>query len=188
MTTNFVQAALLTLVLSLFYTPHQAQDVRGPNLDSPGDEHRRLDGLVGTWDVSVSFPLGPGKTGQGRSSLDATWVMDGRFVRQEYASTFMSKPLSVVRYLGFDRYKGKVVEIQFESTHTDVMQNEGTISPDGKTVTTFGEHVDTAAGRSVRVRSLTTFVDADTFTTELFYDEGSPNAKKITLTHRRKKI
>lgn len=32
--------------------------------------------------------------------------MDGRFLRQEYSSTFAGKPLSVVRYLGFDRVAG----------------------------------------------------------------------------------
>ena len=74
--------------------------------------------------------------------------MDGRFLRQEYASTFAGKPLTVVRYLGFDRHKGKFVEIHFESTHTDVMHNEGTISADGKTrtMTTTGKN---AQGQAV---------------------------------------
>lgn len=45
------------------------------------------------------------------TSCEATWVMDGRFLRQEYSSIFVGKPLTVVRYLGFDRHKGKFVEV-----------------------------------------------------------------------------
>ncbi len=49
---------------------------------------------------------------EGKSTCEAQWVLDGRFLRQEYTSTFAGKPLTVVRYLGFDRHKGKYVEIQ----------------------------------------------------------------------------
>jgi hypothetical protein len=54
----------------------------------------------------VRIPIGPGKHAEGSSSCEAKWVMDGRFLRQEYSSTFAGKPLSVVRYLGFDRVAG----------------------------------------------------------------------------------
>ncbi|GEM_PF-2328122 len=156
------------------------------NLNTPGEEHRKLDVLAGAWDVTVKFPVGPGKVMEGRSSCEAKWVMDGRFLRQEYTSTFAGKPLTIVRYLGFDRHKGKFVEVQFESTHTDVMHNEGAISGDGKTITSFGTHVDAASGKAVKVRTVMTFLDNNAFTLEMFYGEGE-EAKTITLTHNRKK-
>jgi hypothetical protein len=53
--------------------------------------------------------------------------MDGRFVRLEYSSVFFGKPLTIVRYMGFDRLRGKYIELQFESAHTDVMQTQGDI-------------------------------------------------------------
>ena len=157
-----------------------------PDLNAPGEQHKKLDVLVGAWDVTVSFPVARGRNMQGKSSCEAKWVMDGRFVRREYTSTFAGKLLTVVRYLGFDRHKGKFVEVQFESTHTDVMHNEGTISDDGKTITTWGSHVDTAAGKEVKVRGVTTLLDQNSFKVELFYGEGT-ESKTITLMHKRKK-
>lgn len=164
----------------------QSQEKSKIDLNTPGEEHKKLDALAGVWDVTVQFPAGPGRTMEGKSSLEAKWVMDGRFLRQEYTSNFRGMLLTVIRYLGFDRHKRKFVEVQFESTHTDVMHNEGTISSDGRIITCFGSHIDTATGKVANVRSVTTFIDNDTFTIELFYGEGSRDAKTITLRHKRK--
>jgi hypothetical protein len=180
-------ARLALLLCGFFLTNAIAQSPENAkmNLGAPGEEHRRLDVLAGAWDVTVKFPVGPGKHMEGKSSCEAQWVFDGRFMRQEYTSTFAGKPLTIVRYLGFDRHKGKFVEVQFESTHTDVMHNEGDISSDGKTITCFGTHIDAAAGKEVKVRTVTTIADKDNFTLELFYGEGE-EAKTVTLTHKRK--
>jgi hypothetical protein len=165
----------------------QAQEKpKTDDLNAPGEEHRKLDSLAGSWDVTVKFPVGPGRTMEGKSACEAKWVMDGRFLRQEYSSTFAGKPLTVVRYLGFDRHRGRFIEIQFESTHTDVMRNEGTISNDGKTITCEGTHIDAAASKEAKVRSVTTIADKDAFTVEMFYTVGE-QTKIITLTHKRKK-
>lgn len=173
------------LLLSGFVHRAFAQDTK-PDLNAPGEQHRKLNALVGAWDVSLKIPVGPGRHIDGKSSCEARWVMDGRFVRLEYTSTFRGKPLTVVRYVGFDRYKDKFVEVQFESTHTDVMQNEGSISSDGTTITTLGSHVDTAAGKAVKVRSVTSILDENSFKVELFYGEGA-DAKTVSLMHNRKK-
>jgi hypothetical protein len=31
------------------------------DLNAPGEEHRKLASLVGAWEVTVKFPVGPGK-------------------------------------------------------------------------------------------------------------------------------
>jgi hypothetical protein len=179
---------LLGFFMSCVAASAQSQEKSKIDLNTPGEEHKKLDVLAGVWDVTLQFPAGPGRTMEGKSSLEAKWVMDGRFLRQEYTSNFRGMLLTVVRYLGFDRPKGKFVEVQFESTHTDVMHNEGTISSDGRIITCFGSHIDTATGKATNVRSVTTFLDNDAFTVELFYGEGSKDAKTITLRHKRKKI
>ena len=155
------------------------------DLGAPGEEHKKLDLLAGDWDVALKIPIGPGKHVEGKSSCEAKWVMDGRFLRQEYSSIFMGKPLTVVRYLGFDRHKGKFVEVHFESTHTDVMHSEGDISNDGKTITCRGSHIEAATGKEVNVRTVTTFGDKDKFTLEMTYNPDSKDSTTITLRHSR---
>lgn len=177
--------ALQVMLIPMYAAAQRPQDSR-PDLGAPGQEHRLLDVLTGTWNVAVSFPVAPGRNVQGSATCEARWDLDGRFVRQEYRSTFGGKQLTIVRYLGFDRQKARFVEIQFESTHTDVMHNEGVYAPESGTITTAGRHVDAATGQSVTVRSVTTFVDQDAFTVQLFYGDAEGNdAKTIVLTHTR---
>jgi hypothetical protein len=170
--------------------PERGDRVAGapdPTLGTPGAEHKLLDALAGDWDVVVKFPVGPGKHREGKSTCEAKWALDGRFVRLEYASTFAGKPLTVLRYVGFDRNKGRYVEVHFESTHTDVMHSEGTASEDGKTITCVGKHIDTATGKEVTVRTVTTIQGQDAFTLDLVYaDPDGTDAKTVTLTHTRK--
>jgi hypothetical protein len=135
--------------------------------------------------VIVKFPVGPGKVMEGKASCEAGWVMDGRFLRQEYSSSFAGKPLTVVRYLGFDRHKGKFVEVHLESTHTDVMYSEGSISTDVKAITCWGTHIDAATGKEVKVRTVTTFIDKHAFTLDMVYGEDK-ESKTVTLSHKRK--
>jgi uncharacterized protein YndB with AHSA1/START domain len=166
-----------------------AQQIESPklNLNEPGEEHKVLELFAGIWDVTLTIPIGPNKFMNGKSRCEAKWVMDGRFLRQEYSSTFQGKPLTVVRYLGFDRHKGMFVEIHFESTHTDVMHSEGVIAEDCKTITCVGRHVDIAAAKEVTVRTVTTFRDKNTFTLQMIYtDNDGKESKTVTLTHKRK--
>lgn len=181
--------ALLTIPLCALYPSIVGAQAAPGKTDPgvPGEEHKRLDVFVGTWDVTVSFPAGPGTQMEGTATCEARWAMDGRFLRQEYSSTFMGKPLTVVRYLGFDRHRRVYVEVQLESTRTDVLHAEGLLSADGLTMSASGRHVDAATGELVDVRTVTRIVDDDTFTVEYRYAgaEG-PDTKTIVLTHRRR--
>ncbi len=99
----------------------------------------------------------------------------------------MGKPLTIVRYLGFDRHRDRFVEVHFESTHTDVMHAEGRLAADGRGFTATGTHVDVALGAPVGVRTVTRLVDDATFTLELVYqDAGGRDAKSVQLTHTRR--
>ncbi|MCI0588400.1 MAG: DUF1579 family protein [Planctomycetes bacterium] len=164
-----------------------AQDGRA-DLGAPAEEHRKLDAMAGDWDVSLQFPVGPGKTGEGKASCEARWMLDGRFLRLEYASTFMGRPLTVLRYVGFDRHAGKFVETHFESAHTDVLWGTGSLSEDGKTLTCTGTHVDAKAGAPAKVRTVTTFQGPEAFRLEMTYlDAEGKDSKTIVLAHARKK-
>ena len=163
-----------------------AQDA-AEDLNAPGPQHKLLDALVGVWDVSVKFPVGPGEYREGKASCEARWVMDGRFVRLEYNSSFAGKPLTVVRYVGYDRHRQKFVEMHFESSHTDVMHSEGEAAADQKSFTCNGRHVDVFSDRDVPVRTVTRFEPDHSFTLAMTYSPDDEKASRtVTLDHRPK--
>ncbi|WP_435008413.1 DUF1579 domain-containing protein [Tundrisphaera lichenicola] len=161
---------------------------QGENPGSPGEEHRRLEPLVGRWDVSVIYKLGPDVERKGTAESEARWVLDGRFLRQDYTSKLGNRPFEVVQFLGFDRRKGKFLELRMDNLDTGLMHNEGTISADGKTITCLGDRIDPASGKSRRLRTVTTLEDADHYTLEWFLEgDDGQEQKTVTLSHTRKR-
>jgi hypothetical protein len=155
---------------------------------SPGEEHKKLAALAGDWDVSVTFVIGAGKEAKGTAKCEAKMVLDGRFLHQKYDSVFMGKPFVVEQYLGFDRQKGKFVELYMNSMTTGIMHNEGEISKDGKTIAFTGKKVDDATGKEGKIRTVYTLSDPDNFILEWFLTgPDGKEAKGVTLTHKRKK-
>ena len=157
------------------------------DINNTGEEHTVYNLLQGSWDVLLKIPIGNDKYIDGKSACEANWVLDGRVMHMEYNSTLQGKPLTVERYLGFDRYKNKYTEVHFESTHTDFMASEGTLSADQQVITCWGSHVDVATNQIVKVRTVTTFIDHNTVVLEMIYtDTDERDSKTITLTHKRK--
>lgn len=162
--------------------PDQAKAVKR---DSPGPVHRRLNDLVGTWDVAIQYKLGD-KTYNGKATCEAKWILDGRFVQQEYKSRFQGEPFQVIQLLGYDNPKKKTVEIMIDSRSTGVRHNEGSISDDGKVITNFSEGRDPATGKPYKLRTVTTIVDPGHFTLEWFQtEEGGKEKRVVGMTHTR---
>src|SRR5207253_1719071 len=118
----------------------QAEDK--PAARQPASEgHRFLDQLSGHWDVATTFRLG-GQEHHGSARCEAQWVLDGHALRQEYQSCMNGRPFTVLKFLGYDPVKKKFWEIKMDSMDPGVMHNEGTSSPDGKSMSMTGTRTD----------------------------------------------
>jgi hypothetical protein len=154
----------------------------------PTEGHKQLDRLVGTWDVAISFKVGPGKMSEGTSACVAKWILDGKALQQEYSSKFNGRPLTVMQWLGYDANKKKFFELKLDSMDTGVMHNEGVLSDDGKTLTQLGERVDPQTGKMTKIRTVTTFFDNDHYLLEWYLPgEDGKEEKSVILKHARKK-
>jgi hypothetical protein len=165
-----------------------AQDPKGSGKsDAPSPVHKHLNVFVGSWDVATKFKMGE-KESEGRAKCEAKWILDGRFVQQDYQSKLQGQPFSVLQILGYDNEKKKSVEIMMDSMKTGVLHNEGTISDDGKVIRNEGETVDSKTGKPIRIRTVTTILDNDHFTLEWFFpgDDGAYE-RMVLLTHTRRK-
>jgi hypothetical protein len=155
----------------------------------PSEHDKRLEYFVGAWDVAVQFKLPDGKEGGGKAVCQTKWVLDGKFLRQEYKSKFMGQPLTVWQLLGHDDLKKKFVEFQLhvDGKQAHTMHNEGIFSENGKVLTLTGDSIDAFTGKPVKLRTVTTIVDENRYTLEWFIAEpGSKEERKVVLTHTRK--
>jgi hypothetical protein len=182
----FIVLSLLVAPVVGYLQENQKQS-RTENADVPGPAHERLGELAGTWDVVIRYKLGD-KEHEGKASCEAKWILDGRFLQQDYKSRFQGKPYEVIQLLGYDSVGKKTIEIKLDSLSTGVLHNEGSISDDGKVITNLGKSLDPATGKPYKLRTVTTIVDHDHFTLEWFgTDEGGKESRVVSMSHTRKK-
>src|ERR1700758_10758 len=63
---------------------------------TPGDAHKKLAAMVGTWDAVVKmYPMQPGApVQQSTATSESKWVLGGRWVQETVAGSFMGMPFN----------------------------------------------------------------------------------------------
>src|ERR1044071_6178913 len=73
---------------------------------TPGPAHKALEALVGNWKAEVKCwhePGGQAQVSQGRASVK--WVLNGRFLEEEFHGEMMGKPFEGCYFTGYDNTK-----------------------------------------------------------------------------------
>jgi Protein of unknown function (DUF1579) len=155
--------------------------------DEPGLVHKQMNALAGSWDVDIVFIIN-GKENKGKVRCESKWILDGRFLQQDYRSNLMGKPFMVLQLVGYDNAKKKTIEIVLESLSTGVLHSKGSISQDGKVITNEGESLDKVSGKNTKLRTVTTIIDPDHYTLEWFRPGATGKDEKVvSMTHARRK-
>lgn len=154
-------------------------------MTQPGDRHKQLEVLAGSWDVVVRFKYGPGPERQGKASAEAKSVLGGRFIQQEYQAESGQVTL---QFVGYDNQRKKFFIVKMDNMDTGILHTEGTISDDGKVISTVGDRTDPLTGETRRVRIVTTLSDQDNFTMEWFQAGADGKEQRVvTMIHTRKR-
>jgi len=159
---------------------------------TPGEAHKRLDGMVGKWDFECSWCMKPGdepETMKGTTELK--WIYDGRYVQQEASGPAMDPngpPFKGTGLYGYDNAKKQYVTLWFDNMGTGVMFGYGTADASGKEITFTGEGVNPMNDKNEKWRCVLHLGDKDKFTYEM-YGPG-PDGKEfrqMLLTYTRAK-
>jgi len=157
---------------------------------TPGDAHKKLAPMVGTFDVKVKMWMEPGAAPMESSGKAVNeWVLGGRFVQQRFDGTFMGQPFSGIGYTGYDNVKHMYVGTWMDSMSTSVMSSSGgDPDPSGKTWRFAAMSMDPLSGESVNFDERMTLLDNDHQIFEM-YGPGpdGTNFKMMELSYTRKK-
>lgn len=103
---------------------------------TPGEQQARLMKDVGTWSGKGTFWMAPGLPPVS-SELTAVYtpVMDGRYVKCVISGEMPGMgPFNGEALMGFDNVSQKFVSSMIDNHSTGIMQGEGELTKDGKTV------------------------------------------------------
>ena len=156
---------------------------------SPSEAHKKLAGMVGTWDATVKMYNQPGapanvSTGTSENKL----VLGGRWVQESFSGNFMGMPFSGLGYTGYDNIKKQYVGTWMDTMSTSVMQSSGTSDASGKNFQFDSTMEDPMTGKSVATKSTLTVTDENHHTMEMWMPAPDGKMfKMMEISYTRKK-
>jgi Protein of unknown function (DUF1579) len=156
---------------------------------TPGEEHKKLEQFVGTWDTTNKMWMDPNAPAQeSKGVAENKMALGGRFLEQHYEGTFMNQPFTGMGYTGYDLYKKQYVGTWMDSMGTTIMTTTGTADASGKTMTFTGTMDDYMTGKKANFKEVVTVVDNDHHTFEMWWPGPDGKMfKTMEIQYARKK-
>ncbi len=158
---------------------------------TPGEAHKRLNPLVGTWDVTATFwTTGPESAPEvSGGTAVSKWVLNGRWIHMDYTSTWMDQPFQGIGYTGYDNVEQKYVNTWMDNMGTGLSYATGSADAAGKVFTyTSAQHTCPMTGKPVSNRFVHTIVSNDQHTFIMYHTyAGEKEQKAAELVYTRRK-
>ena len=156
-------------------------------LSVPGEPHKQLASLVGSWTTTTKEWMEPGKPPmESTGTVEMKMLLDGRFLQQELTGNMMGRPYSGVGLTAYDNLRKKYVSTWIDSMGTGIFVMEGTASADGKATTLRGQHAVPGGGQMTH-RAVWKIVDSNTQTFDMYGTHlGGKEMKMMEITYTRK--
>jgi Protein of unknown function (DUF1579) len=186
-----------TLIASLALAEDKsASEKAGPNMEdmikkaeaagTPGAAHKALEPLVGNWTAEVKSWMAPDAPPMvTKATANSSWVMNGRFVQQEFTGEFMGKPFRGVSLTGYDNTKQKYNSVWIDDMHTSMFTSEGEGENGNKVITFEGKYDCPMTGRKdLPVKQVLEIVSHDKHVFEML-DPTNGDSKTMEITYTR---
>jgi len=156
---------------------------------SPGEAHKKLEPIVGTFTVKTKSWMDPSKPPEETvGTSENKWVLGNRYVEQRAEGMMMNQPFSGIGYTGYDNYKKKYVGTWMDSMGTMIMISTGTMDASGKKLTSWSTIDDVVLKKPVKIKALLTIVDNDHHVFEMWGPApDGKNFKMLEINYTRKK-
>jgi hypothetical protein len=156
-------------------------------LATPGEPHKQLASLAGSWTTKTKEWMEPDKAPmESAGTCDFKMLLDGRFLQQEFTSEMMGQPFSGVGISAYDNLRKRYVTAWIDTMGTGIFMMEGTASADGKTITLRGQH-DEPGGGHMTHRAVWKIEDNNTQTFDMYgTHKHGKEMKMLEIAYTRK--
>jgi hypothetical protein len=168
---------------------------------NPGEHHKAMEGSIGSWETVTKIWMDPNAPPMETTGIaERKWIMGGRFVQETIKSEMlmpdMAKPGEMQRMpwegmglFGYDNYRNLYVGCWVDSMGTQMLTMKGSVSPDGKTWTYYGEMDEPMLGVIGRlVKYQTKIIDNDTHVFSIYDLHAGENYRTVEVTYKRRKF
>jgi hypothetical protein len=154
---------------------------------TPGEQHKQLAALAGSWDVNVKMWLDPTKEpGESKASTETKAIMGGRYVEEKVTGDFGGMTFLGQGLFGYDNLRKKYTYTWIDSFGTGVSTAEGSFDADKKTWTFKGEELDPLDGKKIKTKSVIHLIDKDNYEVDMYKVVEGKDVKAMHLDCKRK--
>ena len=120
-----------------------------------------------------------------KGTAEFSWLMPGRWLKQESNGTIMGQPMKTFMLLGYDNFKMSYVSTQVSNLDTAMTHAEGDMDPGGKALLMYGTLDEYTTGEHDKmVRYIWRFPSADRMILEIHdLPIGENNTKVIEVVY-----
>lgn len=149
---------------------------------TPGQNHKLLEPLIGSWNVFTKFQMGPDTPmDSSTGTSESKWILGGRFVSEEVTGDMGGMPFHGLGLTGYDNYKQKFFNILMDEMSTTYMISAGAVDSSGKIITMTGTYEDYLTGGKVKLfKMVTRIINADKHINEM-YDSSADGKEYKTF-------
>lgn len=157
---------------------------------SPGEMHKHLEKMAGNWTVTTKMWMDPSAPPmESKGTAKSTFVLGGRWLRQEYSGDMMGMPFEGIGMIGYDNFKKEFISTWVDNMSTTMMRSTGSCNAAGTEFNMSGTMDEPLTGeRDKKFRHVWKLTSADSHVFEA-YDNipGKGEVKVMELTYTRVK-
>ncbi len=159
-------------------------------LGQPGEFHAKLKPLAGRWDLAVRrWKDADAPPEEAKGTSERTWILAGRYLREDLQSTLGSGAFGGMGLLGYDNVLQKFTSMWVDSSTTTMMTASGKCSADGKVLTLTGQYSDPVSGKAEAYRSIIQIEGENEHKLELLVPgSGGKEFRMLEVTYRRQGV
>jgi hypothetical protein len=152
-----------------------------PEMEKPGEHHRHLKQMAGTWDFKSKFHTIPGQVVEMKGVEVAKMQPGGFWLISDFTGKIMNIPFHGHAVMGYEAHKKKYIGTWADSFGSVLVTTTGTCSKDGKVTTMIGKGYDQMQKREITYKQVYRIKDANNRTYHM-YDIQGKNEKLIMET------
>jgi hypothetical protein len=155
-------------------------------LASPGEFHGYLKPLAGTGRPRSSPMRKKDQMSISEGACQSSWVMDGRYLKEECTGNFEGMPFNGMGFTGYDNATKKYVSSWVDTMGTGILNSTGTIDGSHKTLTFLSSAPDPMTGKTMKIRMVIKIVDENRHVFSFYGTREGKEALQMEITYTRK--
>ncbi|SRR6266568_2352050 len=155
---------------------------------TPGEAHKKLEPMVGDWELTVRMWMGPGKEPtESKGTASHRWIFDKRYMHQDVKGEFAGQKFDGAALLGYDNLKKKYFSAWIDSMSTALSVAEGDVDASGKVFTFLHDDIDPVNQQKMKTKDVVTILSEDRMKMESFKLGGGQEIRTMEIIYTRKK-